>query len=599
MEYLKRLLPLAAPYTKDIVLTVLFTLGALFTNLAVPLLLAQVVDQGILKLDLNAVLHWSGLLVGVAALRSVFFYLQGVWQGTIGADIVRDLRNVLYAKLQRLPFSYYTKMPTGQIMSRMLSDIDAVEQFVAFGFTAMITEVSTFILVLALLVQLDLPLTLTALAPMTLMLIPIVRFWFKLDPAWNAVREQMGRLTTVLQENVSGVRVVKAFGREPHAISQFGHENELNRLRNVERGQLEAAAFPAMDFVSGLSFTVLLLVGALRIVEGSLSLGVFTAFTWYIWSLIWPIRLMGWFISILRQAMSAAKRLFDILDAEERISDPIRPVKAPSPCGRIVFEGVHFSYPDAPDVPVLHDFTLTVNPGQTVVILGSTGSGKSSVLNLVPRFYDVTAGRVLVDGVDVRDYRLDDLRRRIAVVPQETFLFSATLRENIAFGKPDATLDEIIAAAKIAQVHEFAVKLPKGYDTLIGERGVGLSGGQRQRVALARAVLMNPSILLLDEATSAVDTQTEALIQAALAEVLEGRTSLIVAQRVSTIKRADWIVVLEGGRIVEQGKHEQLYALGGIYRTLYDLQVRDQAARASLTESLPVNGLSLLQAQPV
>lgn len=585
MPYLKRLLPFAAPYRRDIVLTVLFTLGALFTNLAVPRLLGQAVDEGVLKRDLQAVVWWSGLLVGVAALRSVFFYLQGVWQGTIGADIVRDLRNALYAKLHRLPFAYYTTMPTGQIMSRMVSDMDAIEQFVAFGFTAMITEVSTFILVLIVLLQLDWQLTLLALAPMSLMAIPLIRFRLKLDPAWDAVREQMGRLTTVLQENVSGVRVVKAFGREPYAVSQFERENALNRQRNIERGQLEAAAFPTMDFISGLSFTVLLLVGALRIIEGSLTLGVFTAFTWYIWSLIWPIRLIGWFVSISRQAVSAAKRLFEIADAEETIRDPERPRPAPPPRGRVVFEDVHFSYPDAPTVPVLRGVSLVIEPGQTVALLGTTGSGKSSVINLVPRFYDVTAGRVLVDDMDVRDYRLSDLRARIAIVPQETFLFSATLRENIAFGKPDATLEEIIAAAKIAQVHEFAEKLPQGYDTLIGERGVGLSGGQRQRVALARAVLMNPRILILDEATSAVDTHTEQLIQSALEAVMRGRTNIVVAQRISTIQRADLIVVLDQGRIVEMGTHATLYARGGLYRRLFEMQLRAQEAARALAES--------------
>ncbi len=587
MIYLKRLLPLAAPYRRSILLTALFTLGGLFSNLVVPQMLGRAVDNGVLRLDLQATLFWVAALIAVAALRSLFFYLQGVWQGTIGADIVRDLRNMLYAKLHRLPFSYYTITPTGQIMSRMLSDLDAVEQFVVFGFTAMITEISTFVLTLAILLQIDWQLTLIVLAPMGLMYFPIARFRLRLDPAWEAVREQMGRLTTVLQENVSGIRVVKAFGREQFATDQFERENQLNRQRNVERGRLEAAAFPTMDLISGLSFLTLLLVGALRIADGSLSLGTFTAFTWYIWALIWPIRLIGWFISISRQAVASAKRLFEIADAEESIRSPLAPRAAPPPRGQVVFENVHFSFPDDPDTPVLRGLNLRVEPGQTVVILGSTGSGKSSVINLVPRFYDVTAGRVLVDGVDVRDYALEELRSRIAIVPQETFLFSATLRENIAFGKPDAAMEEIIAAAKTAQVHEFAEQLPKGYDTLIGERGVGLSGGQRQRVALARAVLMNPTILLLDEATSAVDTRTELLIQRAMADVMRHRTSIVIAQRLSTIRNADKIVVLQDGVVVEEGTHEALYALGGAYRALYDAQLRDQASRQFIQEQLP------------
>lgn len=604
MNYLKRLFPFAKPYWFAILLTLLFTTGGITTNLIVPQMLGRAVDDGILKKDMGAVVLFCGLLLGLAALRSVFYYLQGVWQGTVGADIVRDLRNALYRKLQRLPFSYYTTMPTGQIMSRMLGDMDAVEQFVAFGFTAMVTEISTFVFTLIVLLMLDWQLTLLVLAPMTLMYFPLVRFRMKLDPAWDAVREQMGRLTSVLQENVSGVRVVKAFGREGYAVTQFERENALNRQKNIDRGMLEAAAFPTMDFISGVAFLMLLLAGSLRIIEGSLTLGVFTAFTWYIWSLIWPIRLMGWFVSIARQAVASCKRLFEIYDAKETITDPVRPegsgaLKTRPQAGSVAFDNVDFSFPDDPGTPVLKGLALIVNPGETVVILGGTGSGKSSVINLVPRFYDVTGGRVLVDGVDVREYALADLRARMALVPQETFLFSATLRDNIRFGKPEASEDEVIAAAKVAQVHEFAMKLEKGYDTKVGERGVGLSGGQKQRVALARAVLMNPSILILDEATSAVDTQTETVIQAAMAEVMKGRTSIVIAQRLSTVKNAGKIIVLKDGAVEEEGTHEQLYALGGEYHALYDLQFRDQEARDVIAdhvadeqpdETTPVDG---------
>jgi ATP-binding cassette subfamily B protein len=597
MNHLKRLLPFAKPYRLQIVVVLFFTLGALVTNLVVPIFLGLAVDEGIGKQDMQAVVFYSLILLGVAALRSLFFYLQGVWQGTIGTDMVRDLRNALYRKLQVLPFAYYTKMPTGQIMSRMLGDMDSIEQFVAFGFTGMVTDLSTFVLTLIIVVQLDWQLTLAALLPLTLMLLPIWRFRLKIDPAWDAVREQMGKLTSVLQENISGVRVVKAFGREPHAVEQFSRENVRNQATNVERGRLEAAAFPTMDFIMGLSFLSMLVFGALQMVNGALTLGVFTAFTWYIWSLIWPVRILGWMISITRQAVASAKRLFEIMDAPETIQDgwqvgrlagwqvsnlqTLQPANRVQAQGRVEFDHVVFSFPDDPDTPVLRDLNLMVEPGQTVVILGGTGSGKSSVINLVPRFYDVTGGCVLVDGVDVREYTLKDLRSEIAIVPQETFLFSATLRENIAFGKPDASLEEVIAAAKVAHVHEFAEKLPKGYETRVGERGVGLSGGQKQRVALARAVLMNPRILILDEATSAVDTATETAIQTAMAEVMRGRTSIVIAQRLSTVKNADKIVVLKDGRVVEEGTHERLYTLNGEYRELYDLQFRDQEARAS------------------
>jgi ATP-binding cassette, subfamily B, multidrug efflux pump len=357
-----------------------------------------------------------------------------------------------------------------------------------------------------------------------------------------------------------------------------------------------------MDFVSGLCFIIMLLVGAMRLIEGTLTMGVFFSFTWYIWSIIWPVRMTGWLVSIMRQAAASVPRLFAIADAPETISDkePRRggeeekrregdagtsplprssaPVHPSSPA-RVVFEDVAFAFPDDPGTPVLRGLTFAVEPGQTVAILGGTGSGKSSVINLVPRFYDVTGGRVLIDGADVRDFRLKELRGQIGIVPQETFLFSAALKDNIAFGRPDATLDDVVAASRVAQVDEFARALPKGYDTKVGERGVGLSGGQKQRVALARAVLMNPHILILDEATSAVDTATETAIQEALAQVLKGRTAIVVAQRLSTIKNADKIVVLKDGRVAEEGSHEQLLALGGEYTQLYELQLREQEER--------------------
>jgi ATP-binding cassette, subfamily B, multidrug efflux pump len=520
--------------------------------------------------------------------------------------VVRDLRNMLYRKLQYLPFSWYTTMPTGQIMSRMISDMDSIEQFVAFGFTTMLAEGSNFLFTFVILLTLDWQLTLAVLLPMPLMVFAIVRFRLKIDPAWAAVREQMGRLTSVLQENIAGVRVVKAFARETHAMSQFDQQNILNREKNVNRARLEAGAFPMMDFVSGLSFLIMIMVGALRLVNNSLTLGVYFSFTWYIWSIIWPIRITGWLVSTMRQAAASVPRLFAIADAPVSIHDVGRGEQenrsrgaeeqrsngegiTPTPphlftsspplplsSAQVRFEGVKFAFPDDLNTRVLDGLTFTVEPGKTVAILGGTGSGKSSVINLVPRFFDVTGGRVLIDGVDVREFKLTELRGQIGIVPQETFLFSASLKDNIAFGHPDADLDEVSAASAVAQVDEFARLLPKAYETRVGERGVGLSGGQKQRVALARAVLMNPRILILDEATSAVDTATETAIQEAMARVLKGRTAIIVAQRLSTIKHADKIVVLKEGRVAEEGTHEQLLALGGEYTQLYELQYREQ-----------------------
>ena len=584
MKELKRLIPYVKPYWRRAIVLAVFAFVALISGLLEPFFLGQTVDRGISQKDMGGVVLYGGLLLVSAASLSVFNYLKSVWQGTIGTDVVRDIRNMLYRKLQYLPFGWYTTMPTGQIMSRMISDMDAIEQFVAFGFVTMLTEGSNFLFTFVILMTLDWQLTLAVLLPMPLMVFAIVRFRLKIDPAWAAVREQMGRLTTVLQENIAGVRVVKAFAREPHAMLQFDQQNMLNRAKNVDRAKLEAGAFPMMDFVSSLSFLIMILVGALRLVQGSLTLGVYFSFTWYIWSIIWPVRITGWLVSIMRQAVASVPRLFAIADAAGSpllpvTSSPLHPVSREASPARVEFEDVSFAFPDDPNTAVLRGLTFTCEPGQTVAILGGTGSGKSSVINLVPRFYDVTGGRVLIDGVDVREFKLSALRGQIGIVPQETFLFSATLKENIAFGHPDAGMDEIVAAAQVAQVDEFARLLPKGYETRVGERGVGLSGGQKQRVALARAVLMNPRILILDEATSAVDTATETAIQEAMAQVLKGRTAIIVAQRLSTIKNADKIVVLKEGHVAEEGTHDELLALGGEYTQLYELQFREQEGR--------------------
>lgn len=593
MNELKRLIPYVKPYWRRAIVLALCAIGALCLGLLNPWFLGQTVDRGISMKNMSAVAMYGVALIASSALLSLFNYLKSVFQGAIGTNVVRDLRLVLYRKLQYLPFAWYTTMPTGQIMSRMISDMDAIEQFVAFGFTTMLTEGSTFLFTFIILLTLDWQLTLAVLVPMPLMAYAIIRFRLRIDPAWAAVREQMGRLTTVLQENIAGVRVVKAFAREPHAFGQFDEQNMLNRIKNVDRAKLEASAFPMMNFVSGLSFLVMIAVGAVRLVEGSLTLGIYFSFTWYIWSIIWPVRITGWLVSIMRQASASAPRLFAIIDAPETISDREerggekeqrrsreeerrRTGEGEQGPARVVFEDVTFSFPDDPKTPVLTGLSFAVDPGQTVAILGGTGSGKSSVINLVPRFYDVTGGRVMIDGVDVREMRLAELRGQIGIVPQETFLFSAMLKDNIAFGHPDASLTEIVEASKVAQVDEFARALPKGYDTRVGERGVGLSGGQKQRVALARAVLMNPRILILDEATSAVDTETETAIQEAMSRVLVGRTAIVVAQRLSTIKNADKIVVLKDGRVAEEGTHENLLALGGEYTKLYELQYREQ-----------------------
>ncbi|MBP7599940.1 MAG: ABC transporter ATP-binding protein [Thermoflexales bacterium] len=574
---MKRLLPFIKPFRGRFLLVGLLSLVAMVIGQIEPRLMGLAIDEGVQKLDLNAVGLYMLLLLSAVVCFSIINYIRQVMQGTLGTDVVRTLRNALFRKLQYQPYSYYTTMPTGQIMSRMLSDLDTVEQLVTFGFSTLVTEGFALTSTLVILLLIDWQLAILVIMPMPLIVLGVFRFRTRIDPAWEAVREQMGKLTTTLQENVAGVRVVKAFAREGYASSLFDLQNRLNRGKNVARARIEAEYFPWMDFVSGMMFIVLVLAGAHRLIEGTLSMGTFFSFNWYIWGLIWPVRLLGWLTNITRQAAAAAPRVFQLYDAAETLLD--KDVTVPLPRNgpaRVTFEDVSFSFPDDPSTKVLRGLSFTAERGETVAILGGTGSGKSSVINLVPRFYDVTGGRVLIDGIDVRDVKRSELRRQIGLVPQETFLFSATLRENVAFGNPDATEAQVLAAATVAQVAEFADTLPKGFDTKVGERGVGLSGGQKQRVALARAVLIDPRILILDEATSAVDTATEQRIQQAMSEVLKGRTALIVAQRLSTVMNADRIVVLRDGRVVEEGTHAALYALEGEYRHLFDMQFKGQ-----------------------
>ncbi len=391
----------------------------------------------------------------------------------------------------------------------------------------------------------------------------------------------MGKLTTLLQENISGVRVVKAFAREKMEAARFRERNELNRQQNLDRLRLEANAFPAMDLMVGLSFVLLAGFGAMRVINGSGSLGLFFAYQWYLWGIIWPMRFMGWLISMMRQALAAAPRLFEILDAPLTISDAPQAVPLFAVEGRIVFEDVAFAFEDEPERMVLQGFNLQIEPGETVAILGGTGSGKSLLVNLISRFQEATNGRILIDNHDLRDVQLHSLREKIGIVPQEPFLFSATVAENIAYGHPEATMAEVREAAKLAQAHDFIVEMPGGYETQIGERGVRLSGGQKQRLSLARAILVNPAIFILDEATSAVDTRTEHEIQHALSQVMVGRTSLIIAQRLSTVKYADRIVILKDGAVAEEGSHAELLALGGEYTRIHKLQYRESEELAA------------------
>lgn len=570
-----RLLRYIRPYGGWLIAAVLTMVFGVSFDLLAPWFLKQTIDVGIMEGSIRAIILYASLLAGGQVVKSAAMYLQGYAQERVGQSVVYDLRKDLYAKLQRLSFGYYDKAQTGQIMSRMTGDIDAVKNFVGFGFMLMFTGGLSFVGTFAVMIAMQWKVTLISMVTVPLILLVLIRFNRKVGPAWGEIREQMGRLTSTLQENISGIRVVKAFAQEQLETRKFDSRNEVNFNSNMQRAKIEAAAFPLMGLYGGIVFLLMIWIGGVFVVRGEMSLGTLMAFQWYAWGILWPLNMLGWLVNIFQQAVKAAPRVFEILDAPVDISSPENGgADVDGIRGHVSFDGVSFRFPSssADSTPVLDSIDLDVRAGEAVAILGGTGSGKSALVQLLPRFYDVAAGSLRIDGIDVREYDLDGLRRKIGVVPQETFLFSATIRDNIAYGVPDATQEQIEWAAGKAQIHDFILTMPNGYDTLIGERGVGLSGGQRQRVALARAILTDPPILVLDEATASVDTATESAIQEALLEVMEGRTTFIVAQRLSTIQRADRIIVLEDGHIVEQGTHQELFRQDGFFRKLFQMQ---------------------------
>jgi ATP-binding cassette subfamily B protein len=575
MKNLFRLLSYLKPYKYRFALSALLAALTIGGDLLIPMLFGWTVNRGLESGQMRQVLFYVGLLVLAQAVKSALNYGQWVVQQRVGQNVVRDIRDQLYTRLQALPPSFYHEMTTGQIMSRVTSDVESVQEYVGWGFIIQVMGALSFVGTSVMLFILDWKLTLVLYLPLLALLGLVYRFDKHISPAWEAIREQMGQYSTALQENISGVRVIKAFARERWEAKRVREENERNRTLNLKRLKLEADTFPTMDFLVGLSFALLAWFGARRVIAGHGDLGTFFAYQWYLWGIIWPVRFMGWLISLMRQALAAAPRLFAIIDAPLTIEDAPDAVALEEVQGEIRFRDVTFAFDDEPERPVMEGLNLHIRPGEVVAVLGGTGSGKSSLVNLIGRFQEATAGEVLIDGHDVQEITLHSLRRHIGVVPQEAFLFSATVRENIAYGDPDADLEDVIRAAKLAQAHDFIMEMPDGYDTQIGERGVRLSGGQKQRLSLARAILVDPEILILDEATSAVDTRTEHEIQGALAGVMNGRTSIIIAQRLSTIKHADRILVLKDGAVAESGAHEELLALNGEYAHIYELQYRE------------------------
>ncbi|MER3404957.1 MAG: ABC transporter ATP-binding protein [Chloroflexota bacterium] len=574
MTILRRLFRYSLRYWQSLALGYICLLVVTLFNLVVPRLLKEVIDRGLYGRDGGFVLVAALLVILINVCKGVFAFGRVYFTEFVSQRVAYDLRNELYDRLQHLSFAYHDRAQTGEIMSRATSDVDQIRLFSGQGILHIINTVLLMALILVIMFSMHARLALLSLLIVPPLAFTAISYGTHIRPMFGRVQQQFAIVAAVLQENIAGVRVVKAFAREDYEIEKFRRENQLLIERNLRAMRAWAFVQPLFPFLTGLGTVLLLWSGGRDAINGEISVGTLVAFNSYLMMLAQPVRQLGWIINVVSRAVASGERIFEILDARSPVQEKPGAIALGRSKGHVVFEHVHFAYHSG--LPVLHDITFEARPGQVIGLVGATGSGKTTIVNLIPRFYDVTSGRVLVDGHDVRDVTLESLRRNIGIVLQDPFLFSASVAENIAYGRPDATMDEIIAAAKAAQAHDFIMRLEDGYNTHLGERGVNLSGGQRQRISIARALCMDPRILILDDATSSVDMETEHLIQQALKTLLEGRTTFIIAQRLTSVKDADLILVLDRGRIVERGTHDELVRRGGIYARIYALQLRDQ-----------------------
>jgi ATP-binding cassette subfamily B multidrug efflux pump len=589
MRHLLRLGVFLRPYWKQISLALLTILLATAASLVIPGIIQQVIDIGLARHELGFIARAAAVILGLGILQSGLIYLQGYLSEWIASHIGYDLRNQLYDHIQQLSFSYHDHAQTGQLISRCIEDVRSIERFTGYGVVQLIQLGLLFVGIVVLLFLEQPQLAVIALLPMLPLIWITTDFGQRIGDLFLKVDNTLGDLSARLQENVSGVQVVRAFAREGDEIQRFDQTNR--RLYQARMTVLSewSKIMPTSNLLVTISTLLILWFGGEMVLQGRLTIGEVVAFNGYLLLLAAPATQLTWLVNAAGEAVAGAQRTYEVLDTLPDIRAPAEARRLEKMEGRVEFRQVCFRY-ESDTVPALEDINLDVQSNQVVALIGPTGSGKTSLVNLIPRFYDVTQGAVYVDGIDVRSLDLVALRRQIGIVLQTSLLFSDTIQANIAYGRPKASLDEIVAAARAAQAHEFIQELTNGYDTIVGERGVTLSGGQRQRVAIARALLMDPRILILDDSTSSVDTQTERLIQQALDRLMQGRTTFVIAHRLSTVRRADLILVMQDGRIIERGKHSQLLSSGGLYRQIYDLQLRDQETFREEIAELGRNG---------
>ena len=585
MTYLLKLRSYLKPYLGKILLNMFILLIITGLSLIVPNILKGVVDQGLLQGETAYLLNAALILLGLGLTTAVLNFFQRYLSEWVAAHIGYNLRNSMYDRIQYLPFSYHDHSQTGQLITRCIEDVRAIQNFAGGSVIEIVQLLFITVGVLAALFSADARLATITILPLIPMVMMTTDFGDRVTKLFYKVDMALGDISTRLQENVSGVQVVRAFAREPYELRRFEEVNHAYFKSRVTLIGEWSKVMPSTNLLIGLGTILILIFGGQMVLDGEMTVGEIVAFNSYWLMLSAPVQQLAWLVNAAGEAGAGAQRVLEILETEPAIRSPREAVTLSTVRGRVEFRQASLRYQDEKSV-ALTDIDLTVEPNQLIALIGQTGSGKTSLVNLIPRFYDVTEGAVLVDGCDVRRLDLVLLRKQIGIVLQTSLLFSDTIRANIAYGRPDATEDEIVAAAKAAQAHEFIAGFTNGYETMVGERGVTLSGGQRQRVAIARALLMDPRILILDDSTSSVDTQTEQLIQEALDRLMEGRTTFVIAHRLATVRRADMILVMDDGRIVQRGRHEELLAEGGLYKEIHDLQLMHYKPSAEMPEEL-------------
>lgn len=572
----KRLLAFIKPYKVRLVFAVICMALSGASNVVVPWLIKDVIDKVLANKDIYTLnLIVIGILV-LFLLRGFFYFGERYLMSFVGQKIVNDIREKLYRHLQTLSLSYFDKHKTGNIMSNLTNDVTALQTAIAGNLISFVQEAVILVGSLVSMIFLYWKLTLLTLVIVPLVVFTINFFGSRLRKAGHDVQGKMADITSLLEEAISGIRIIRSFNREDFEIRRFMLQNDRNFWALMNTTRLTSLLTPFIQFFAAIAVTGIIWYGGMSVINGEMTAGALIAFLIYAINLANPVRRISEIYGDIQKSLAAADRVFETIDTVPDVKEKEGAMTLPTVKGEVTFDKVSFAYDK--DHPALTDFSLEVRPGEVVALVGPSGAGKSTVANLLPRFYDVTSGSLRIDGIDVRDVTFASLRQQIGLVPQETMLFNATVRENILYGRLDATDEEIVAAAKAANAHEFIQRLPGGYDALVGDRGNSLSGGQRQRIAIARAILKNPRILILDEATSALDTESEKIVQAALDRLMEGRTAVVIAHRLSTVRNADNIVVIDHGRIVETGTHADLLAKEGLYAHLYAVQFNDKKA---------------------